>query len=101
LPQYGLILITAVLAAVAAAAVPSAGLITLSLIMSTVGVPLEGIGLIIAVDRLIDMARSGVNIWANACATVNLSALEAAKPIPVEMIQAKVSKKRKRSTVKT
>ncbi len=76
LAQYLLIVFTGILAAVSAAAVPSAGLITLSVIMTTVGVPLEGLGLIWGVDRVLDMARTMVNMWANTCGTINLNSLQ-------------------------
>ncbi len=58
-----LIFITATLAAVGAASIPSAGLITMTLVFSTVGIPLEGIALIIAVDRFLDMFRTATNVW--------------------------------------
>ena len=38
--------------------------------MTTVGIPLEGIALIIAVDRLLDMLRSVINLWSNVCGSV-------------------------------
>ena len=58
-----LIFITATLASIGAAAIPSAGLITMTLIFSTVGIPIEGISLIIAVDRFLDMFRTATNVW--------------------------------------
>ncbi|HIE59644.1 MAG TPA: dicarboxylate/amino acid:cation symporter [Hydrogenothermaceae bacterium] len=58
-----LIFITATLASIGAAAIPSAGLITMTLIFSTVGIPIEGISLIIVVDRFLDMFRTATNVW--------------------------------------
>ena len=58
-----IIFITATLAAVGAASIPSAGLITMTLVFSAVGIPLEGIALIIAVDRFLDMFRTATNVW--------------------------------------
>ena len=75
LTHYGLILTTTLLAAIGSAAVPSAGLITLSLVLTTVGIPLEGIGIIIAVDRFLDMCRTSVNMWSNCVATMVLTRL--------------------------
>ncbi len=61
--QQVLIFITATLASIGAAAIPSAGLITMTLVFSTVGLPLEGIAIIIAVDRFLDMFRTATNVW--------------------------------------
>ena len=73
--HYVLILTTTLLAAIGTAAVPSAGLITLTLVLTTVGIPLEGIGVIIAVDRFLDMCRTSVNMWSNCVATMVLTRL--------------------------
>ncbi len=61
--QMVMIFLTATLASIGAAAIPGAGLVMLTLVLSSVGVPLEGIGLIIAVDRFLDMLRTAVNVW--------------------------------------
>ncbi len=58
-----LIFLTATLASIGAAGIPSAGLVTMTLVLQTVGLPLEGIGLILAVDRFLDMMRTAVNVW--------------------------------------
>ncbi len=63
LPQLFMIFLTATLASIGAAAIPGAGLVMLTLVLSSVGIPLEGIGLIIAVDRFLDMLRTSVNVW--------------------------------------
>jgi len=63
LEQQIVILITATLAAIGAAGIPSAGLVTMTLVFSAVGLPLEGIALILAVDRFLDMFRTSVNVW--------------------------------------
>lgn len=70
--QLVVIIIITVLASVGAAGVPSAGLVTLTLILTTVGIPVDGIALIIGVDRLLDMCRTTINLWGNACACVIL-----------------------------
>ena len=64
------IFLTASLAAVGAAAIPGAGLITMSIVLQAVGLPLEGIGLILAVDRLLDMFRTTVNVFGDCVGTV-------------------------------
>lgn len=63
LPQQGVIFLTATLAAIGAAGIPSAGLVTMAIVLKAVGLPLEGIGLILAVDRFLDMMRTTVNVW--------------------------------------
>ena len=61
--QQIIVFITATLAAIGAASIPSAGLVTMTLVFSAVGLPLEGIALIIAVDRFLDMFRTATNVW--------------------------------------
>ena len=65
-----IIFMTASLAAVGAGAIPGAGLITMSIVLGAVGLPLEGIGLILAVDRLLDMFRTTVNVFGDAVGTI-------------------------------
>lgn len=60
--QLATVVIMAVLASVGTAGVPSVGLITLTMVLVEVGLPAEGIALIIGVDRLLDMARTSINI---------------------------------------
>ena len=57
-----MVILTATLASIGTAAVPGVGLITLTLVLGQVGLPIEGIGLIIGVDRLLDMLRTVVNV---------------------------------------
>ncbi len=65
-----IIFITASLAAVGAAAIPGAGLVTMSIVLSAVGYPLEGIALILAVDRILDMFRTMINVFGDCVGTV-------------------------------
>lgn len=57
------VLVMATLAAVGTAGIPSASLVMIAVVLGALGLPLEGIGLIIALDRLLDMCRSTVNVW--------------------------------------
>lgn len=59
---YLMVIITASLAAIGTAAVPSAGMIMLAMVLQQAGLPLEGIALVLSVDRLLDMVRTSVNI---------------------------------------
>ena len=60
--QLLVVVLTATLASIGTAGVPGVGLIMLALVLNQVGLPVEGIGLIIGVDRLLDMVRTAVNI---------------------------------------
>lgn len=65
------VILTATLASIGTAGVPGAGAIMLSMVLQSVGLPLEGIGLIMGIDRLVDMGRTAVNITGDAvCTTV-------------------------------
>ena len=63
---YLSVIVTATLASVGTAAVPGVGIITLAMVLKQVNLPVEGIGLIIGVDRLLDMARTAVNVTGDA-----------------------------------
>jgi len=91
------VILTATLASVGTAAVPGVGLITLAMVLGQAGLPVEGIGLILGVDRLLDMVRTAVNVTGDVVVTVIVaksegqldeavynrsSRLEAADPVP-------------------
>ncbi len=59
---YLMVILTATLASIGTAGVPGVGLITLAMVLRQVGLPVEGIGLIIGVDRLLDMLRTALNV---------------------------------------
>ena len=64
--QYGQIVVLAIVTSIGTAAVPSAGTVTLALILGSLGLPLDAIGLILAVDRILDMIRTAVNVCGDA-----------------------------------
>ncbi len=64
------VILTATLASIGTAAVPGVGLITLALVLEQAGLPVEGIALIIGVDRLLDMVRTAVNVTGDATVSV-------------------------------
>jgi Na+/H+-dicarboxylate symporter len=65
------VLLTALLASIGTAGVPGAGLVMLTLVLTSVGLPLEGVALIAGIDRILDMARTSCNVTGDAaCAVV-------------------------------
>ncbi|WP_340103795.1 dicarboxylate/amino acid:cation symporter [Rhodohalobacter sp. 8-1] len=70
------IVLTATLASIGAAGVPGAGIIMLVIVLQAVQVPVEGIGLILGVDRILDMARTAVNITGDAAVSVAVASSE-------------------------
>ncbi len=74
-----IIMLTATLASIGAAAIPSAGLITMVIVLNAVGLPAEGIAVIFAVDRVLDMFRTGVNVWGDACGAAVVARFEGEK----------------------
>lgn len=65
------VVMTATLASIGTAGVPSVGLVTLSMVLTSVGLPIEGIALIMGIDRILDMMRTAVNITGDAvCTTI-------------------------------
>ena len=71
-----LVVVTALLASIGAAGIPMAGLVMLTIILTAAGLPLEGIGLILAVDLILDMSRTTVNVWSDSCGAVTIARSE-------------------------
>jgi Na+/H+-dicarboxylate symporter len=74
--QQLLVVLTATMAAIGAAGIPEAGLFTMVIVLNAVGLPTEGIGLILAVDRILDMCRTTVNVTGDAVGAVVVGRLE-------------------------
>lgn len=71
LSGYLTVIATATLASIGTAGIPSVGLVTLSMVFASVGLPVEAIGLIMGIDRILDMLRTAVNITGDAvCTTI-------------------------------
>lgn len=74
--QQIIVVITALLASIGAAGIPMAGLVMITVILSAVGLPPEGVGLILAVDRILDMCRTMINVWSDSCGAVVIAKSE-------------------------
>ncbi|WP_172565972.1 dicarboxylate/amino acid:cation symporter [Vibrio navarrensis] len=79
--DYLMVILTATLASIGTAGVPGVGLVMLAMVLNQVGLPLEGIALIMGVDRLLDMIRTAVNITGDACVSVIVAKSEGALDI--------------------
>jgi Na+/H+-dicarboxylate symporter len=75
------IFLTATLAAIGAAGIPEAGLVTMVIVLRAVGLPIEGIGLILTIDWLLDRFRTTVNVWGDS---VGAGVIETFEMKPVE-----------------
>ena len=84
-PQYIMIIITATLASIGTAGVPGAGLIMLTLVLQQVGLPLEGVALIAGVDRILDMARTCINVTGDSCVSTVVAYTEGELNPPTEV----------------
>jgi Na+/H+-dicarboxylate symporter len=73
--QFTVVMI-ALLTSVGVAGIPSASLVAISIILGAIGLPLEGVALILVVDRVLDMCRTAVNVFSDSCAAVIIARLE-------------------------
>ena len=76
LPQMLTIVLTATLASIGTAGVPGAGMIMLAMVLTSVGLPVDGMALVAGVDRIFDMGRTTVNITGDAACTIVVSNME-------------------------
>ncbi|WP_237150680.1 dicarboxylate/amino acid:cation symporter [Planococcus rifietoensis] len=76
LGQLLTVVLTAVLASIGTAGVPGVGLIMLAMVLSSVGLPVEGIGLVLGIDRLLDMSRTAINISGDAACALMVAESE-------------------------
>jgi proton glutamate symport protein len=71
-----IVVFTALLASIGAAGIPAAGLVMISIILDAIGLPLEGVALILAIDPVLDMCRTCVNVWSDSCGAVVIASSE-------------------------
>ncbi|WP_199436279.1 dicarboxylate/amino acid:cation symporter [Vibrio owensii] len=76
--DYLMVIMTATLASIGTAGVPGVGLVMLAMVLNQIGLPLEGIALIMGVDRLLDMIRTAVNITGDSAVTIIVAKSEGA-----------------------
>lgn len=79
-----LVILMVLLTSFGIAGIPSASLFAVVTVLNMIGIPAEGIGLILAVERILDMSRTAVNVWANSCCTLILDSAEKSAYIPFE-----------------
>ncbi len=88
LAQQLTIVLTATLASIGTAGVPGAGFIMLTMVLTSVGLPLEGSALIAGIDRVLDMARTSINVTGDISAAVVIAATEKELNVPRETDRA-------------
>jgi len=76
LAQQGLVALTALLASIGAAGIPHAGMVMMVVVLNAVGLPTSAVALILAVDRILDMLRTTVNVWSDSIAAAVVDAKE-------------------------
>ena len=74
--QQFLIVVVALLTSVGVAGIPSASLVAIAVILGAIGLPLEGLGLLLVTDRVLDMMRTSVNVFSDSCCAVIMAKLE-------------------------
>ncbi len=74
--QQFTVVLVALLTSIGVAGIPSASLVAITLILSTIGLPMEAVGLILAVDRVLDMCRTAVNVLSDSTAAVVIASSE-------------------------
>ena len=74
--QQVIVAITALFASIGAAGIPHAGTVMMVVVLGAVGLPLDGIGLILAVDRVLDMYRTSINVWSDSTACAVMARFE-------------------------
>ncbi len=76
-----IVVLVALLTSIGVAGIPAASLVAITIILGTIGLPLEALGLILAVDRILDMFRTAVNVFSDSCGAVIIARTEGEKGI--------------------
>ncbi|MHC5210759.1 MAG: dicarboxylate/amino acid:cation symporter [Planctomycetota bacterium] len=84
LASQAVVAFTALLASIGAAGIPHAGTVMMVVVLGAVGLPLDAVGLILAVDRILDMCRTSVNLWSDSIATAVIGRLTGISPPPAD-----------------
>ena len=75
------IVVVALLTSIGVAGIPAASLVAITIILTTIGLPIEAVGLILAVDRILDMFRTSVNVFSDSCGAVIIARSEGERGI--------------------
>lgn len=86
--QFTIVLV-ALLTSIGVAGIPAASLVAISIILAAIGLPAEGIGLILAVDRILDMMRTSTNVFSDSCGAVIIGKLQGEQGILQETNNAR------------
>ena len=78
--QFTIVLV-ALLTSIGVAGIPAASLVAITIILTTIGLPIEAVGLILAVDRILDMFRTSVNVFSDSCGAVIIARSEGERGI--------------------
>jgi proton glutamate symport protein len=78
--QFTIVLV-ALLTSIGVAGIPAASLVAITIILTTIGLPIEAVGLILAVDRILDMFRTSVNVFSDSCGAVIIARSEGERDI--------------------
>jgi len=73
--QFTIVLV-ALLTSIGVAGIPSASLVAIAIILGVIGLPLEGIGMLLVTDRILDMMRTAVNVFSDSCCAVVIAKSE-------------------------
>ena len=73
--QFSIVAI-ALLTSIGVAGVPSASLVAIAIILSAIGLPIEALGVLLVFDRILDMARTSINVWGDTCCATIVARLE-------------------------
>ena len=79
--QQVIVAVTALLASIGAAGIPHAGTVMMVVVLGAVGLPVDYVGIILAVDRILDMYRTSINVWSDATACAVVARMEGSQPV--------------------